>query len=58
MPDLSWRGSLLRESRYIREHAIEVEFLLITCAPDGRFSLSAYRQDGRVIKLGIIQARD
>ena len=58
VPHLSRRGSLLHESRDVREHAVEIELLLIAGAPNGRFSLAAYRQHGRVIQLGIVQAGD
>jgi hypothetical protein len=40
---------------YVGEHAVEVEFLLIACASDGCFSLTANREHGRVIDLGIVK---
>ena len=49
---------LLREAGDVREHAVEIEFLLVAGAPDGCFGLAAYRQHGRMIQLGIIQACD
>ena len=49
---------LLRETGDVREHAVEVEFLLVARAPDGCFGLAAYRQHRRVIQLGVIQACD
>jgi hypothetical protein len=48
----------LRKTSDVREHAVEIKLLLIAGAPNGRFSLAAYRQHGRVIQLGIVQAGD
>ena len=58
MPYLGRRGGFLREDRHIREHAVEVEFLLVAGASDGCFSLTANRENGRVVQFGIVQARD
>src|ERR1700761_1191877 len=58
MPHLSWRGSLLYEACNIREHSVQVEFLLVAGAADGRFGLTADSEDRHVIQLSVIQAGD
>jgi hypothetical protein len=57
MPYLSRRGGFLYEEGHIREHAVEVELLLVAGSPDGCLSLSANRQNGRVVQFGVAQAR-
>jgi hypothetical protein len=58
MPYLRRRGGFLCEEGYIREHAVEVELLLVAGSPDGRFSLSADRQNRSVVQFGVVQACD
>ena len=56
MPHLGRRRGFLREDGHVREHAVEVELLLVAGAPDSCLSLSADRQNGRVVELGVVQA--
>src|ERR1700761_7274951 len=58
MPHLSRRGSLLYEACNVREHSVQVEFLLVAGAADGRFGLTADSEHRHVIQLPVIQAGD
>ena len=58
MPHLGRRRGFLREDSHIRKHAIEVEFLLVAGASDSCFSLTANRENRRVVKLCIVQPGD
>jgi hypothetical protein len=54
MPYLGRRGGFLCEDRHIREHAVEVELWLVAGASDSCFSLSANRQNRRVVQFGVV----
>jgi hypothetical protein len=41
-----------------REHAIQVEFLLVAGVTDGRFNLAADRKHRRMIQLAVVEAGD
>ena len=51
-------GCLLHEASDVREHAVQIEFLLIAGAADGRLGLAADRQNRSMIQLAIVQAGD
>jgi hypothetical protein len=48
----------LREESHVRKHAVEIEFLLVAGTSNGSLRLTAYRKNGRVVELGIVQTRD
>jgi hypothetical protein len=58
VPYLSRRGGLLHETCDVREHAVQVEFLLVAGAADGRLGLTADRENRGMIQLAVVQARD
>jgi hypothetical protein len=58
MPYLGRRGGFVCEDCHVREHAVEVELLLVAGAPNGGLSLSANRQNRRVVQFSVVQARD
>jgi hypothetical protein len=58
VPHLSRRGGLLHEARDVREHTVQVEFLLVAGAADGRFGLTADCQDRSMVQFSIVEASD
>ena len=58
MAYLGWRRGLLDEACDVREHSVQVEFLLIAGAANGRLGLAADRQNRSMIQLAVVQARD
>lgn len=58
VPHLSRRGSLLHKCRDVREHAVQIEFLLVAGTADGRLRLAADRENRGVIQFAVVQARD
>jgi hypothetical protein len=55
MAYLGWRSRLLYEACDVREHSVQVEFLLIAGAANGRLGLTADRENRGVVQLAIIQ---
>ena len=45
-------------SRDIREHAVEVELLLVAAAAHRRFRLAADGEDRHMVELGVVEAGD
>ena len=58
VPHLSRRRCFLHEARDVREHAVQVEFLLVAGAADGRFGLAADRENRSMIQFAVVQAGD
>ena len=55
---MSRRGGLLHKARDVREHSVQVEFLLVAGAANGRLGLTADRENRGMVQLAVVQTGD